>query len=363
MVNASNLYVGGGVQVGISVLKEFFELNVNFIAAVSPVIYAQIADDLKEKCFLIEKSPSGLFNVASRRMLDFLVAEWNVKKVFTVFGPSYWTPKKVEHTVGFALPWLIYDKKYIFRKLKLKQKIKHLILQFIQPFYFRKNADKIIAETEDARLKCSSVVGFPIDKVFCIPNALNAKFYQENNPSENIKKALPLKNKGDVWLLTIAHNYPHKNLDVIAELLKLLPSNFKFVLTISDEFLKDFQGIDRSRLVFLGSVNVEDCSYLYKVSDAMFLPTLLECFSASYIEAAYMRKPIFTSDLSFAHTICKDGAFYFDPYSAMDISRVIKKAFSEPRLIEDKCQKMVRVYEGIPSASERACLYLKVIDV
>ena len=51
----------------------------------------------------------------------------------------------------------------------------------------------------------------------------------------------------------------------------------------------------------------------------MFLPTFLECFSASYAEAMLMKKPIITSNLGFAQNVCKDAAVYFDPCNPEDI--------------------------------------------
>ena len=45
----------------------------------------------------------------------------------------------------------------------------------------------------------------------------------------------------------------------------------------------------------------------------MFLPTLAECFSASYAEAMVMEKPIVTTDLGFARGICGPAAVYYEP--------------------------------------------------
>lgn len=64
----------------------------------------------------------------------------------------------------------------------------------------------------------------------------------------------------------------------------------------------------------------------------MFLPTLLECFSASYAEAMIMRKPILTSDMGFAHCVCKDAAVYFNPMNANDIANKLLTLFSKPSL-------------------------------
>ena len=43
-----------------------------------------------------------------------------------------------------------------------------------------------------------------------------------------------------------------------------------------------------------------------------------------------MRKPIITSDMGFAHTVCKDAAIYFNP---VDVNDIVDKLI---RLVDDK---------------------------
>jgi glycosyltransferase involved in cell wall biosynthesis len=62
----------------------------------------------------------------------------------------------------------------------------------------------------------------------------------------------------------------------------------------------------------------------------MFLPSLIEIFTASYPEAMQMKKPILTSDLSFAHDICGEAAEYFDPVNPADIANKIIYLASNP---------------------------------
>ena len=79
----------------------------------------------------------------------------------------------------------------------------------------------------------------------------------------------------------------------------------------------------------VGPVPPPDCPSLYAECDAMFLPTLAECFSASYPEAMKMRKPIVTTDLGFARSICAEAALYFEPRSAGSAAKQVI------RLIDD----------------------------
>ncbi|MCI7164313.1 MAG: glycosyltransferase, partial [Butyricimonas virosa] len=116
-----------------------------------------------------------------------------------------------------------------------------------------------------------------------------------------------------------------------------------------------------SDVLFLGKVNVNQCPFLYEQSDIMFLPTLLECFSASYPEAMKMKKPIMTSALGFAKGLCGEAAIYFNPLDARDIADKIYK------LNEDEILKRNLITAGIKQLTkfhhneQRVEMYIKTI--
>lgn len=360
LVNASNLYVGGGVQVGVSVIEEFTVAGIDFIAAVSPAVFQQLSLPARKISHVIEKTPSGLINFSSRRQMDQLVASYNVTKVFTIFGPSYWSPNIKQHLVGFALPWLIYDSCYVFSTLSFREKIKKIILQFIQPWYFRKNATSIVCETPDVSERVIKLLGFLPSRVHTVSNTISSIFADVSQYDYKVLNKLPAKGN-DIWLLTISHNYPHKNLRVINKLLELLPERYKFVLTVDNEFKNDVAKEYHDRLIILGKVSNAECPPLYEICDALFLPTLLECFSASYVEAMYMAKPIFTSDRGFAKTVCNNSAYYFDPLDANNIADTILKAYSEPLNLDNVRAAGKLSVANMPSAKERASKYLSIL--
>lgn len=360
LINASNLYVGGGLQAGISVIEEFSALNVTFVAAVSPAVWQQLSVHPRQFCTVIKKTPSGLLNFSSRRQLDNMVLSHHITEVFTIFGPSYWNPKVAEHLTGFALPWLIYNIPIPLKGLSIKERIKKKLLKNIQPVFYKKNTSKIVAETEDVRLRIIEKLHFPATSVFTVSNTLASVFKTPDNYHWDILTMLPVKND-DIWLLTISHDYPHKNLIIIADLLDLLPEHYKFLLTLDESFKNKIAARHHHRLILTGKVTSAQCPPLYEVSDALFLPTLLECFSASYVEAMFMGKPIFTSARRFSATICKEAAFYFDPLNAVSIAETIEQAFLHPAVIQEKCRAGKKVVATIPTAKERAEQYLSIL--
>lgn len=363
LINASNLYVGGGVQVAISLLEEFANYEIEYIAVVSPIILSQLSPNAKVKCKLIKNTPSKIFNFKGRFELDRIVSEYRVNKVLTIFGPSYWTPKNVTHIVGFALPWLIYADKKTYSILTIKEKLKTKLLGWLQPYFYKKNADYIITETVDATKRITKLLSFSNDRIFTISNTLNAIFENENSYDYSITSMLPEKKEGEFWLLSISHDYPHKNMVVIYSLLKLLPENYKFITTLPPSFSESLSHSDKQRVITLGRVNTNQCPPLYQKCDAMFLPTLLECFSASYLEAMHMKTTIITSDRGFSRSVCGDYAYYFDP---LDYNSIKDAILTVSLLDIDKKKELLsEAYKhgsGFPSAEQRAKEYIKLLN-
>ena len=170
-------------------------------------------------------------------------------------------------------------------------------------------------------------------------------------------------------MLTVTANYPHKNLPILIKTCHYLeekhPSfGFRFVLTINES---DLQGVDdcaRRHIVFLGPVKISQVPPLYEKADVMLLPTLLECFSASYAEAMVMMRPIITTDLDFARGLCADAAFYYEATSFEALGEAIVKLSKDKALcnqlmangaeqlkrfdtFDQRAEKLVRLTESI----------------
>ena len=114
------------------------------------------------------------------------------------------------------------------------------------------------------------------------------------------------------------------------------------------------------QLINIGQVKAEEGASLYEECDAMFLPTLLECFSASYAEAMKLRKPIITSDMGFAHTVCKDAALYVNPMDENDIASKIIELSTSQELQEDLMNKGVERLQKFGSSKDRAKRYIQI---
>ena len=75
-----------------------------------------------------------------------------------------------------------------------------------------------------------------------------------------------------------------------------------------------------------------------------------------------MERPILTSNLSFATTVCEDAALYFDNLNAEDIADKIKNLFHDKELYDNlvlKGKERLNVFDDSKGQSEK---YLKICN-
>jgi len=130
-------------------------------------------------------------------------------------------------------------------------------------------------------------------------------------------------------------------------LLKLSPDlNPQFLLTLPFEsktwrrISKAAKGMGLENYIKnLGVLNVVNCKEVYLRSDLVFLPTLLEVSSATYLEAMVLGVPILTTDTDFSREACLDYAVYFRPHSHYDAAFEISNIFKSLHAVKLKCER------------------------
>jgi glycosyltransferase involved in cell wall biosynthesis len=366
LINASNLVVGGGVQVAVSFINELLSLKLDnsYYILMSPKVYSQIDVENFTKNFYfyrIEISASSLLNRKKVvKQLNVLEKEINPELTFSIFAPSYWRPSG-KHLVGFALGWITNPRSLAFKALNFKQKIMRSLDSIYKSYYIKRDSDFFIVETDDVKNKLCNVLNIVPKDVFVIGNTYSSDF----NLSQNPQYTLPPKKENEFRLITIAHNYPHKNIKIIKNVLAYLKNcemNYTFFITIDDiDYKKNFSGLE-GQVINLGPIESKHCPFIYKQCDALFLPTLLESFTASYPEAMKMEKPILTSDLSFAHSICKDSAIYFDPLRPENIAYNIIRLANNKKLQTELINNGNHRLNDFETANSRAKKYIEVCN-
>lgn len=341
LINASTLVVGGGVQVAINLIKNTVKDTKNeYVYILSKEVASQLEESVKNEMRFYEFaiSPASIFKGRKVRK-EILNIEANFKPniVYSVGAPSY-VKFKSKEVLRLTNPWVIGASSLAYSSYPITESILKKIKVFVKRRYIN-NKHFIITQTEAAKKGIVKNLKLSENKIFVIPNVQASIF-------NNFKKDEKCNTNSDTLrIFCFAAPYYHKNIsiipEVILELKKLGNDNFKFITTIPNdvsnhETNKFFNQIKKNRLSGyvknLGKVKFKDVPETFLNCDLLFLPTLLEVFSVTYLEAMNMGVPIVTTNLSFATEVCGDAALYFEPKNAKDAALRINELILEKKL-------------------------------
>lgn len=366
IINTTTAHKGGSVQVALSLLQEFQEFKEHqFHVFIGPALrgIVNIIDfPANFKFYFFNHRPSQVLFTLNPLSAEFKRIEQIVKAdfVITTSGPSYWRPS-CPHIIGYNLPHYIYGDSPFWEIASLSTKLRFFLLKFIIKYFFKKDADYYFVQTEDVKERLIKFINN--QNVYTVPNTCG--FSQKRVSADS--NFLPPKKDTTFRFLTLSAYYEHKNLEIIGLVAKKLEalgySNVEFIVTLKkDDFSKCFKGSMSSKIINVGPIKPKECASLYKECDALILPTLLECFSANYAEALFMKKPILTTDLSFAKTVCGDAALYFTPLNENDAVDKIIKLINDPHIRVQLIENGNLRLKNFPNAKERANLIINIVN-
>jgi glycosyltransferase involved in cell wall biosynthesis len=367
LINTASTFKGGGVQVAKSFIEECKDMHEHkYFVVLGVNISKSINKDSFPENFTFYEAPfrpaTKVFSWSSHNyFLKRIEKQWKPDIAFTTSGPSYWRPK-VKHVMGYNLPHYIYSDSPYFQIIPLKRKLWWKSMKIYAKYILKRDADSLVVQTDDVKERVQKLLSKK--SVFKVSNTISEHYL---SPRKAAKK-LPVKTKNQFRLLTLSAWYPHKNLSIIPKVLDVLIkkgyTNIVFVVTLPKEDMAKLCLVDKyeGQLINTGQVKVEEGASLYQECDAMFLPTLLECFSASYAEAMKLQKPIITSDMGFAHTVCKEAALYVNPMDANDIALKLIELSTSHKLQQDLVTKGVKRLEVFGSSQDRAKRYLEICE-
>lgn len=364
LINTSNLHVGGGVQVAVSFLDELTKSDNNL-----DLYDVWVSTEVNDNLLAIN---TDLSNFNSVKIINFYGVMsifspfliYNIlfvyKIVFTLFGPLYVLVKPHKHVMGFAQPSIIYPDiainlyKNKFIKFKIYFKFK------LQEYFFTK-VDYLIVELEHVRSSLLEKKMFRNLSIFVVHNCFSNIFL---TPKKWQLFNLPKSNSIKIGYL--GRNYPHKNLNVLPDVLFVLKNTFNldvhFYVTLTDQEWDSCSNIFRENIINVGKLTVAQCpSYLGEL-DAVILPSLLECFSATPLEALIMGKPVFLSNRNFNKDVVRDYGFYFDPSNPCDIAKVISDYFCGSDSYNSKIDLIKSYAFSFSNSSTRMKKYVNILN-
>lgn len=262
-----------------------------------------------------------------------LARRWSADVVFTPMGAG---PARapVPTVVGWHDPTAAYPESILWKRMSHSQR---LVLK-ARERYARsavRRARRVCVQTRIVKTRLAARWKIDPARFVIVPNGPSA-FLSDEAPAPSRSQARrPWK------VLVIGDPKPGKNWAVVPEtgarLAEMGRGDGRFLMTIASDdgpWLEGFRAAlerwgERVPIERLGWVPHAALGPLYRDADAVFLPSVLESFSASYVEAMHFGVPLVTSRMDYARDICGDAAEYADPFDGRDCARALVRVLGD----------------------------------
>ena len=340
LVLAQGLTAGGGLSVGHNIIRCLNETEQNVeYTFVMPVMNDYLEIDIQSPHKVI------WFKNKFRQLGRWYFDKFQLPKLIKEINPDWvlglgnlGVPGvKVKQAVLFHKPQLLYPSKHSVNEVWLKKLQNNAIKSVLRKSL--EHVEIVFCQTNTAKNRFKKEFSYSGD-IHLWPNAISNKV-RETKDVDVPARLASLKDKLSVLILT--RYYPHKNLELILEACKRYRdelSGIRFVITIeADQHPMAKELLDNIKqyqlediIVNVGALPQEDLAKYYTHTDGLLLPTLLESFSGTYLEAMKFQRPILTSNIDFAEELCGDAAIYFDPWSLEDFVSAIQRFCDDEQL-------------------------------
>lgn len=220
-----------------------------------------------------------------------------------------------------------------------------------------RRTELLLCQTPVAGARLKQAFGYS-GRIALLPNAVSVDSLAGGGIPD---KPMALENTHhSLKLFCLTRYYPHKNLEAVVDMFIRHREELRDVLVILTISANDhpnakrlLHAIDKhhltSNIANIGPLKQQELYSYYRHCQALFLPTLLESFSGTYLEAMQFGSPILTSNLDFAHQICGDAAMYFDPWNANSMKDAILDFQNRPelaaRMAENGARRILGTYK------------------
>lgn len=261
--------------------------------------------------------------------------------VYSITAPCYFTFNAPE-VMRFTNPWVTHPNKYSWSSLSFMERIRYYLYGLNQKRLMQ-SAHYFITQTETCAKGIMRITGEPHDHVKVVNNVLPLNFKKSDNT--------PIVDNRYINIASVGAAITHKNFDIIPDVIRALErlgiSNVRFHLTIDSESavakklnakLKKY-GLSE-RVINHGRMTQKDLGEMYRRCQFCFIPTLLEVFSASVLEAMYFKLPVVATNFDFNTEVLEDSCLYYEPKNAIDAAHQLEKLVSNPSLQHECILKM-----------------------
>lgn len=190
-------------------------------------------------------------------------------------------------------------------RFPMQHKPQYLFFRFGLPRLLKK-CRAVFTVSETTRQDVAKTYGFPLDRIFVVPNGVDASAF---SPDASAKPK-------DPFLLMVGARYSHKNVDEVLDVARLWSKDYRLVVTsCSGEYkaalLKKVAEMGLGgRVEFKDYLSRAELIRLYQGCSALVYPSKWEGFGIPPLEALACGGPVIASDIPVHREVLGDAAFF-----------------------------------------------------
>ena len=205
------------------------------------------------------------------------------------------------------------------------------------------NAVAVIADSQVGKEDIVNLYTINPDKIFVF-QYLPPTYLNNNMTLNELNNVKSKYNLPDTYVFYPANFWHHKNHQLIIKAIAILNEKNIFIHTVfvgskMDKWGGFKKAMDLARdlnvtnqIHYLGYVENEEMSALYKLSIGLVMPTFFGPANIPYLEAFYLDCPVITSDIRGIREQVKDAALLVNPESPEELAKAIVKLLTDKGL-------------------------------
>lgn len=205
------------------------------------------------------------------------------------------------------------------------------------------NSKKIISVSESTKKQILEHYQISADKIKVIYEGFNAG-YKMIDKEVAFNKVSEKFNLQKPFLLYVGVWRRYKNLPMLAKAFdKLVKEGHDFELVLAGEEDPHYPEIkeeifkieNKDRIKAVGRVSDEDLNLLYNAASVFVLPSLMEGFGLTALEASACGTPVVCADIPTMREVMGHGAEYFDPNNLDNVVDVLRNVLGDNKRLEE----------------------------
>jgi len=377
LINFLSPIAGGGITYIKNLLPELSQLDSNnkyfvFLRSSTAYLGSNLPDNFKIIQIGLPCKNLLLRFIYEQFILPIFIKKNRIDLLFsTADVTSFLSPCPVVLLIRNSNP-------YFQSKIKrtISKRIKFSLEKILSRFSTIK-AREIIFVSSWFESTVSEQLKIPSHKALTIYHGVNVNDFKEVNEAlidENFKnKTKFLK----YYILIVSDIYPHKNFEVVLKAYKKIPEDLKdqYKLVIAgrnltpqyldklNEMVDDFK--IENQVLYLGQVNYSNIPYLYKNSSLFVLPSLLESFGHTLVEAMAAGIPIIAASTTAIPEVMGTAGILFDPHNHEELAQKITKVLRDKKLRAElikRANKRIKQFSWEKTTRETLEVFEKILN-